>query len=244
MTPEPPPVVPFELTRRAALRAGRLYLLVTLLGPFPMLVVPRLVLAAHDPASYAASHESLVRAAAAVALVVAVTELGLSLLLDRAFGGDPTSDVARLAFVSRASMAVLQVVGAVPWLGVTIAARGATTAFAVGPLVTLGVELAHLWVVVFAVHLGALSRVLSRTREVPRPFPALLAVAAFAYGIDGLGSLVSPTAARFTETFVGIVALTCELPFVLYLVARGKRAGEVTPDAPRHTRRTAGSPTA
>ncbi len=72
----------------------------------------------------------------------------------------------------------------------------------------------------------------------------LLAFAAFGYALDGFGSLVSPAAARLTEAFVGIVAITCELPFVLYLVARGKRATALTPGAPRRTRTTASSPTA
>lgn len=218
--------------RRLSRLAAALYLVPTVLGPFSMMYVPTTVLVAGDAeatAARVAQRAALYRLGLASDVAIVLAEVALTALLYE-LARPVSRPLAVGATAARLGMTVLQAVNILPaWLALklfTEAPSGDALALAqrhsLGLLATeahaLGV---HLWEPLFALHLALLGAAMLRGRAVPRPFGVGLLAASVGYGANAFGALLVPSAASALAAFVGLTAVLGELPFVLWLLAKG-----------------------
>jgi hypothetical protein len=228
MTPNP------QTTYRAV---GFLYLVPTLLGPFSMMYVPAAIFAPHDAegtASRLLALESLFRIGIVSDIAIVLSEIALTavifVLFRRVHYG-----LALMATFARLAMTVVQAVNLFPQLaalGFVLDPPSAISSSQAHALAYTLLELhamgAHLWEPLFALHCVLLGVLVMRSGEVPRALGVGLVIAAFGYGLNGIGHIVVPGLASTFEAIVAVTAIVGEVPFVLWLLFGRVREREAT----------------
>lgn len=216
---------------------GWLYLAVTVLGPFALMVVPQAVIVqgASGPQPALAAHEELFRLGIAADLGLMLLEFAIPVLLHQALRHLGPS-LSLVALVARASMAALM--GANAFLSVgalQLSAdpllEGAVRDRLVLALLETHVMAGHLWEVCFALHLALVAVLLWRHRSVPRAFGPLVGLAAVGYAVSGFGAVLLPSHAGSIAAFVAVTAILGEVPFMVWLLVKGTPASSELRDA-------------
>lgn len=205
--------------------AGALYLVPMFLGPFSMMFVPSRVLVAGDAAAtleHLSASESLFRLGIASDLLIVLSELALTAVLFVLFDRVNRA-LALTATFARLSMTAMQGAN----IGLSVGALNAAARGDAAQTLTL-LEVhgqgMHLWETVFALHCVVLGVLVFRSAFVPKVFGLLLGVAGLGYALNGLGSLLVPSAAPVFASAVGLTAVVGEVPFVFWLVIKGVKS--------------------
>jgi hypothetical protein len=140
-----------------------------------------------------------------------------------------------MATFARLAMTVVQAVNLFPELAALGFVLDPPSAFSSAQAHALAYTLlelhamgAHLWEPLFALHCVLLGVLVMRSGEVPRALGVGLVIAAFGYGLNGIGHIVAPGLASTFEAIVGVTAIVGEVPFVLWLLFGRVREREVT----------------
>lgn len=206
---------------------GWLYLSVTVLGPFALMVVPQTVVTT-GPAGRQlalAGNEGLLRLGIAAELVIMLVEFVIPVLLHHALRHLGQS-VSLVALIARVSMGGLMGANAFLAVGALQLSADPLLESAVRDRLVLAllethVMAGHLWEVCFALHLALVAVLLWRHHSVPRAFGPLVAFAALGYALSGLGSVLLPMQAGLIGAVVAVTAIVGEVPFMGWLLVKG-----------------------
>lgn len=227
-------------SRAEVRRAGLLYLVPAILGPFSMMYVPSRIVVPGDAGATASrllASTTLFRLGMLSDLLIVLSELALTALL-YAMLAPAGRSLAAVATLARLAMTVLQAANLWPQLAALLLLGEAGYLASFEPaqrqglalwLLELHGQFVHVWEVTFGMHCALVGLLVFRSGYFPRWLGRLMGVASVGYLLNGLGCLVLPVWAPIYAIFVGITALVGEVPFVFYLVFRGGRerpAGE------------------
>lgn len=213
--------------------AGYLYLLVTLIAPFSVLIVPAQLVVLGDPARTAANivtSDWLLRASIASELLHQVIQVYLVLALYRLFQS-VSEGLARQVVIFGALLSVpIVFVNVLNEIAALLLANGtASLGLAKGTADSLtylfmllhsqGIIIAQVFWGLWLFPFGLL---VVRSGFIPRTLGYLLLVAGSAYLIDTAAALLVPQIAGPIRQVTGLLAI-CEVPIVFWLVIWGAR---------------------
>ncbi|MDP2311629.1 MAG: DUF4386 domain-containing protein [Pseudomonadota bacterium] len=212
--------------------AGVLALVLVFVGPFSMMYVPTTLVVPGDASATAerlVEAESLFRLGILGDTVIVLTEVVLIGLLYTLF--KPVNATLSLtAAMARLAMTVVQGVNIMNSLVVLLLLSGAgyLGAFDQGQLHALALlflnaheQVAHIWEIFFALHCLLLGVLIFRSGFVPKILGPLMGMAAAGYLANGIGNLLYPEARSVLAPLVAVTAIFGELPFFLWLLAKG-----------------------
>lgn len=222
---------------KIARRAGVLYLLLALVGPFSLMYVPQMLLVPGDAAATASNilaSEGLFRLGLVGEAAIFLIEVALTVLLYVLLKA-VNETVSLVAALSRLSMTVVQSVNVLMGLAAVSLLGGAGYAAVFEPGQVQGLAMLFLdareagvfvWEAFFGLHLLLLGYLFVKSGYIPRVLGAMVVVASFGYLLHSFGNFLFPEYHAIFETTLLVLAVIPELSLTLWLLIRGVDEGQ------------------